>query len=85
MQTEWAGDLTRSPGKRGGPLVMSDDYEGRLLPPMHILQQAEKGRFMIFPGTDSRLFYLLTTKLPKSLVFTILDTMTTPGKKAKKA
>jgi len=50
-----------------------------------ILQQAEKGRFMIFPGTDSRLFYLLTTKLPKSLVFTILDTMATPGKKAKKA
>jgi 3-dehydrosphinganine reductase len=49
-----------------------------------ILQQAEKGRFMIFPGTDARLFYLLTTKLPKSLVFTILDMMAGSGKKAKK-
>ncbi len=32
-----------------------------------ILKQAEKGHFMIFPGMDSRLFYLLTSKLPKSL------------------
>ena len=50
-----------------------------------ILQQAEKGRFMIFPGTDSRLFYLLTTKLPKSLVFMILDMMSVPKKKASQA
>jgi 3-dehydrosphinganine reductase len=46
-----------------------------------ILQQAEKGHFMIFPGTDSRLFYLLTSKLPKSLVFAILDQMAASGKK----
>ena len=48
------------------------------------LQQAEKGHFMIFPGTDSRLFYLLTSKLPKSLVFSILDKMAASGKKARK-
>jgi 3-dehydrosphinganine reductase len=50
-----------------------------------ILRQAEKGHFMIFPGTDSRLFYLLTSKLPKSLVFTILDKMAASGKKNKNA
>ncbi len=49
-----------------------------------ILQQAEKGRYMIFPGTDSRLFYILTSKLPKSLVFSILDMMARSGKKNKK-
>jgi len=50
-----------------------------------ILRQAEKGYFMIFPGIDSRLFYLLTSKLPKSLVFTILDKMAASGKKNKNA
>jgi 3-dehydrosphinganine reductase len=50
-----------------------------------ILQQAERGHFMVFPGTDSRLFYLLTTKLPKNLVFVILDMMATPKKKVQKA
>jgi hypothetical protein len=50
-----------------------------------ILQQAAQGHFMVFPGTDSRLFYLLTTKLPKNLVFAILDLMATPKKKAQKA
>jgi 3-dehydrosphinganine reductase len=50
-----------------------------------ILQQAEKGYFMIFPGTDSRLFYLLASKLPKSLVFAILDQMAASGKKHKNA
>jgi 3-dehydrosphinganine reductase len=50
-----------------------------------ILHQAAQGRFMIFPGIDARLFYLLTTKLPKNLVFMILDMMAAPGKKAKKA
>jgi len=49
-----------------------------------ILQQAEKGRFLIFPGTDSRLFYLMTSKLPKSLVFAILDMMASSAKKGKK-
>ena len=52
---------------------------------LSILQQAEKGYFMIFPGTDARLFYLITSKLPKSLVFSILDMMATSGKKATKA
>jgi 3-dehydrosphinganine reductase len=46
-----------------------------------ILQQAGKGRFMIFPGFDSRLFYILTSKLPKSLVFTFLDNIAASGKK----
>jgi len=46
-----------------------------------ILKQAKKGHFMIFPGTDARLFYLLNSKLPKSLVFTILDKMAASGKK----
>jgi 3-dehydrosphinganine reductase len=46
-----------------------------------ILRQAEKGAFMIFPGTDSRLFYLMSSKLPKSLVFTVLDMMAGSGKK----
>jgi 3-dehydrosphinganine reductase len=48
-----------------------------------ILQQAEKGHFMIFPGTDARLFYLASSKLPKSLVFAILDRMAASGKKSK--
>jgi 3-dehydrosphinganine reductase len=47
-----------------------------------ILRQAEKGAFMIFPGMDSRLFYLAATKLPKSLVFAVLDQMAASGKKA---
>lgn len=49
-----------------------------------ILRQAEKGAFMIFPGSDSRLFYLLSSKLPKSLVFTVLDMMAASGKKNQK-
>jgi len=48
-----------------------------------ILQQAEKGRFLIFPGTDSRLFYLLSSKLPKNIVFNLLDQMAASGKKKK--
>jgi 3-dehydrosphinganine reductase len=48
-----------------------------------ILQQAEKGHFMIFPGTDSRFFYLLTSKLPKNMVLFILDRMAASGKKNK--
>ncbi len=46
-----------------------------------ILRQAEKGTFMIFPGSDSRLFYLMSSKLPKSLVFAVLDMMAGSGKK----
>ena len=49
-----------------------------------ILKQAEKGHFMIFPGSDSRLFYLMSSKLPKSLVFSVLDMMAESGKKKQK-
>lgn len=63
----------------GNPKVLSAEKVAS-----EILLQAEKGRFMIFPGTDSRLFYLLATKLPKNLVFTILDQMAASGKKKKK-
>ena len=50
-----------------------------------ILQQAEKGRYMIFPGTDSLLFYFAATKLPKGLIFAILDSMAASARKPKKA
>ncbi len=46
-----------------------------------ILKQAARGQFLIFPGSDSRFFYLLTTKLPKWLVFAILDQLAAKGKK----
>jgi len=52
---------------------------------LSILRQAGKGSFLIFPGTDARFFYLISTKLPKSLVFSIMDMMAVPSKKAKKA
>ena len=51
----------------------------------NILQQAEKGNYMIFPGIDSRIFYILTSKLPKSLVFAVLDQMAGSGKKNKQS
>ncbi len=47
-----------------------------------ILQQAAKGRYLIFPGSDPWLFYLLSSKLPKSLVFMILDGMAAGAKKS---
>ncbi len=47
-----------------------------------ILKQARKGHFLIFPGTDSWLFYEATSKLPRSLVFTILDKMAASAKKS---
>jgi 3-dehydrosphinganine reductase len=50
-----------------------------------ILKQASKGHFMIFPGSDSRLFYILTSKLPKTLVFSILDGIAASGRKNKHA
>jgi 3-dehydrosphinganine reductase len=48
-----------------------------------MLRQAAKGKYLIFPGTDSRLFYIATTKLPKGLVFAILDMMAASGRKSK--
>jgi 3-dehydrosphinganine reductase len=46
-----------------------------------ILEQAARGHFLIFPGFDSRLFYILSTKLPKWLVFAILDQIAASGRK----
>ena len=38
-----------------------------------ILRQTAQGNFLIFPGWESRLFYILITKLPKSLVLSVMD------------
>lgn len=46
-----------------------------------ILEQAARGHFMIFPGFDSRLFYILSTKLPKWMVFAVLDRIAANGRK----
>jgi len=46
-----------------------------------ILHQAERCRFFIFPSSDARLMYILSTKLPKSLVFTVIDWLTMRGHK----
>lgn len=48
-----------------------------------MLRQAERGNFLIFPGFDSRLFYLVASKLPKSLVFGILDRLAAVGRREK--
>ena len=48
-----------------------------------ILQQAARGRFMLFPGFDSWFFYILSTKLPRGLVFAILDHLAASGRKNK--
>ena len=45
-----------------------------------IMKQAERGRYLIFPGTDARLFYILNSKLPRNLVFAILDQMAAAGR-----
>jgi 3-dehydrosphinganine reductase len=46
-----------------------------------ILEQAARGHFLIFPGFDSRLFYILSTKLPKWLVFAVLDRIAASGQR----
>ena len=46
-----------------------------------ILEQAARGRFMLFPGFDSWFFYVLSTKLPRGLVFAVLDQMAASGRK----
>ena len=48
-----------------------------------ILQQAARGQFLIFPGTDARLFYLLDKFLPKTLVFAVLDGLAAQGRNKK--
>lgn len=46
-----------------------------------ILQQAEQGHFLIFPGLEARLIYILSSKLPKSLVFAVMDWLASQGRK----
>jgi 3-dehydrosphinganine reductase len=46
----------------------------------NILRQAERGRFLIFPGLESRLIYILSSKLPKSLVLAVLDRLASQGR-----
>jgi 3-dehydrosphinganine reductase len=41
-----------------------------------MLAQAGRGAFRIYPGFDSRLFHIATSKLPSSLVFMIMDCIT---------
>ncbi len=48
-----------------------------------ILGQAAKGHFLIFPGSDAWFFYVVSTRLPKSLVFAVLDQMAASGRKKK--
>lgn len=45
-----------------------------------ILQQAERGQFLVFPGTDTKLIYLLNKFLPKTLVFAVLDWLAANGR-----
>jgi 3-dehydrosphinganine reductase len=44
-----------------------------------ILRQAESGRFLIFPGWESRLIYILSRKLPNSLERAVLDWLASQG------
>lgn len=46
-----------------------------------ILRQAERKDFLILPGWDARLFYILITKLPKSLVFAVMDWLASRSRK----
>jgi 3-dehydrosphinganine reductase len=46
-----------------------------------ILHQAERGNYMIFPGLEARLIYILSTRLPKSLAFAVLDWLASRGRK----
>ncbi|KAF0107621.1 MAG: short-chain dehydrogenase/reductase [Anaerolineaceae bacterium] len=49
-----------------------------------ILKQAARRQYLIFPGFDARLLYLMATKLPKGFVFAILDTLAASGSRKKK-
>ncbi len=46
-----------------------------------ILRQAERGDFLIFPSLEARLIYILSAKLPKSLVFAVMDWLASQGRK----
>lgn len=46
-----------------------------------ILRDAGRGRFLILPGMEARLFYILITKLPRSLVFAVMDWLAMRGRK----
>lgn len=45
-----------------------------------ILYKAEQGHYLIFPGAETRLVYLLSTRLPKNLVFAVLDWIASRGR-----
>jgi 3-dehydrosphinganine reductase len=49
---------------------------------LSILEQAARKQYMIFPGFDAWFFYVLSTKLPKGLVFFVLDQMAASGRKS---
>lgn len=46
-----------------------------------ILRDAGRGRFLILPGWEARLFHVLITKLPSSLVFAVMDRLASKGRK----
>lgn len=46
-----------------------------------ILRDAGRGRFLILPGWEARLFYILITKLPRSLVLAVMDRLASKGRK----
>lgn len=46
-----------------------------------ILRQAARGQYLIFPGPEARLIYILSTKLPKSLVLAVMDWLASKGRK----
>ncbi len=46
-----------------------------------ILREAGRGRFLILPGWEARLFHILITKLPRSLVFAVMDRLASKGRK----
>lgn len=45
-----------------------------------ILQQTERGRFLVFPGLEARLIYILSSKLPKSLMLAVMDWLASQGR-----
>lgn len=48
-----------------------------------ILEQAARGRYLVFPGFDSWFYHTLTSILPKGLVFFVLDQLAAAGRRKK--
>jgi 3-dehydrosphinganine reductase len=44
-----------------------------------ILEQIERGRFLVLPSWDARLLYILGSKFPKNWVFGVLDWLASQG------